>query len=115
MKAANITIKLTLLAAVFPGVLSAIELQPDTLKAWEDYIQIVDSRMQTRLDGHRPFLWTDEALDRRVSLQRGEVLVTPVIGRGTQGVAGGLIHHWMGAAFIPNATIESLLAVVHDY
>ena len=115
MKAANITVKLALLTAVFPGLLSAIELQPDTLKAWEDYIRIADSRMQTRLDGDRPFLWTDETGDRAVSLQHGAILVTPVIGRGTQDVAGGLIHHWMGAAFIPNATIESLLAVVHDY
>ena len=27
----------------------------------------------------------------------------------------GLIHDWIGATFIPNATLESLFAVVHDY
>jgi hypothetical protein len=115
MKAGKITIELTLLAAGFPGLLSAIGLQPDTLKAWDDYIRSVDSSMQTRLDGHRPFLWTDEAADRGTRLQHGEILVAPVIGHGTQSVAGGLIHDWLGAAFIPNATLESLLAVVHDY
>jgi hypothetical protein len=115
MKAAKITIKLTLLAAGFPGLLSAIELQPDTLKAWEDYIRSADSSMQTRLDGHRPFLWTDEEPGRGARLQHGEILVSPVTGRGTQSVAGGLIHHWLGAAFIPKATIDGLLTVVHDY
>ena len=46
MQAARITIGLTLLAAGFPGLSSAIGLEPDTLKAWEDYIRNADSRMQ---------------------------------------------------------------------
>ena len=115
MKSARLTIELTLLAAGFPGLLSALELQPDTLKAWDDYIRSADTRMQTRVDGQRPFLWTDEAPDRGARLQRGEILVAPVVERGTRTVAGGLIHDWLGAAFIPHATIEALLAVVHDY
>jgi hypothetical protein len=115
MKAAKLTIELTLLVAGYPGLSSAIGLQPDTMKAWDDYIRNADSRMQSRLDGHQPFLWTDEAPDRGARLQRGEILVSPVAGRGTRSVAGGLIHDWLGAAFIPNATIEGLLAVVHDY
>jgi len=115
MKSARLTIELTLLAAGFPGLLSALELQPDTLKAWDDYIRSADTRMQTRVDGQRPFLWTDEAPDRGARLQRGEILVAPVVERGTRAVAGGLIHDWLGAAFIPHATIEALLAVVHDY
>jgi hypothetical protein len=115
MQAARITIGLTLLAAGFPGVSSAVGLQPDTLKAWQDYIRNADSRMQMRLDGHGRFLWTDEAPDRCARLQRGEILVSPVTGRGIQSVAGGLIHDWLGAAFIPNATLDGLLTVVHDY
>jgi hypothetical protein len=30
-------------------------------------------------------------------------------------VPNGLIHDWIGAVFIPNATVGSLLAVLHDY
>jgi hypothetical protein len=115
MKAAKLTIELTLLAAGIPGLLSAIELQPGAMKAWDDYIRNADSLMQSRLDNRQPFLWTDEAPDRGVRLQRGEILVSPVAGHGTRSVAGGLIHDWLGAAFIPNATLEGLLAVVHDY
>lgn len=115
MKAAKLTIGLALLALSFPGLSSAMELQPDTLKAWEDYVRSADARMQTRLDGSLPFLWADEAADRRARLRHGEILVTPVIGRGIQSVEGGLIHDWLGAAFIPKATLQSLLSVVHDY
>jgi hypothetical protein len=104
-----------LLTVIFPGFLEAIQLQPGTLKAWDDYIQNADSSLRSRLDGQRPFLWTDEAADRRARLARGEVLIEPVAGSGSQSVAGGLIHDWLGAVFIPNATIGELLAVVHDY
>ncbi len=115
MKAARIALEFALLAAGVPGLLSAIELQPGTLKAWDAYILNADSRMHSRLDGELPFSWTDEAPGRRLRLRRGEILFAPLTGRGTQSVAGGLIHHWIGATFIPNATIEGLLAVVHDY
>lgn len=115
MKAVSITLQLALLGAGLPRLLSAIDLQPDTLKAWGDYVRNADSRMQSRLDRQRPFLWSDEAPDRNRRLRRGETLVVPVTGHGTQSVANGLIHDWIGATFIPNATIEDLLAVVHDY
>ena len=71
--------------------------------------------MQARLDGHRPFLWVDEVADRGSHLRRGEILVAPVSGRGTQTVPNGLIHDWIGAVFIPHTTVEGFLAVVNDY
>jgi hypothetical protein len=115
MKVARITLQLALLGAGVPGLLHASELQTDTLKAWDDYIRSAESRMQDRLNGRRPFLWADEASGRIARLRGGEILVTPLTGRGTQSVASGLIHDWIGAVFIPNATLEGLLAVVHDY
>ncbi len=90
-------------------------MQRDTLKAWDEYILNADRRMQARLDGHRPFLWLDEAAGQRDRLRRGEVIVAPVVGHGTQSVPNGLIHDWIGAVFLPKATLEGLFAVVHDY
>jgi hypothetical protein len=115
MRAAKMTLELTLFAVGIPGVLSAVQLQDETLRAWDDYIQKADSSMQTRLDGRQPFLWVDEEPDRRGRLKRGDILVAPFNGRGIQRVANGLIHDWIGAVFIPNATIQRLRAVVHDY
>lgn len=104
-----------LLAVVTPSLLGAMELQSNTIRAWDNYIRITDSRMCSRLTAQRPFLWTDEIPARISNLRRGEILVAPATGRGSQSVANGLIHDWIGAAFIPNATIASLLAVIHDY
>ncbi len=115
MKGWKFTFRFIPLALSIPGLLSAIDLQPDTLKAWDDYIRNADSLIHTRLDGERPFLWSDETPARNPRLRKGEILVAPVAGRGSQSVANGLIHDWIGAAFIPNATIGSLLTVIHDF
>jgi len=115
MKALSIPLGLALLTGMLPGLSHAVDLQPGTLKAWDEYIDSVDAGMQARLDGQRKFLWADEAPDRISHLQRGKTLVAPVVGHGTQSVPNGLIHHWIGAVFIPNASIKTLLAVVHDY
>jgi hypothetical protein len=115
MKRVSTKLEFMLLAVGVPGLVSAIELRSGTLKAWEDYVRTVGLRMQARLDAQRPFLWTDESPDRGLRIRRGEILVAPVVGKGTQNVPDGLIHDWIGAVFIPNATFESLFAVVHDY
>ncbi len=86
-------------------------MQPATLAAWDAYLREVGHRIA----GNQPFLWTDESLDRTARVRRGEVVVAPVVGRGSRSVPNGLIHDWIGAVFIPNATIESLSAVLHDY
>lgn len=115
MRASKMTRELMLFAVGIPGLLSAVQLQDETLRTWDDYIRKADSIMQTRLDGRQPFLWVDEEPDRRGRLKRGDILVAPFNGHGVQRVANGLIHDWIGAVFIPNATIQGLLAVVHDY
>jgi hypothetical protein len=71
--------------------------------------------LQGRIEGSNPFLWIDEMADRAGRVKHGEIIVAPVVGRGMQSVPNGLIHDWIGAVFIPNATIESLLNVPHDY
>ncbi len=93
----------------------AVELQPATLAAWNAYIREADSHTQERASGRLPFLWTDESPGRADRVRRGEVVVAPAVGSGSVAVANGLIHDWVGAVFIPGATVDLLLAVVHDY
>ena len=106
---------LCLTVASAPGLLGALELQASTVNAWEEYIHGAESRIQTSADSTRPFLWIDESPERRAHVLRGEVVVAPMVGHGTKSVPDGLIHDWIGAVFIPNATIESLSSVLHDY
>jgi len=105
---------LVALAAVArPAV--AIELQPATADAWQEYVRNAGVRMQARVSGNESFLWMDQAENRTLRVRQGEIMVAPMVGKGIQNVPGGIIHHWIGAAFIPGATMETLLTVVHDY
>lgn len=114
MRVATISVAAILAVAAFPSQLSAGELQAVTVSAWNAYVAAADARLDARLNGQQPFLWIDEA-GRSARVRRGEIAIAPGTDRGTKVVPDGLIHDWVGAAFIPNATIADLLAVVHDY
>jgi hypothetical protein len=114
MKSANMLLGLVFLTGGVPR-LRALDLQASTLKAWEDYVSSADLRMQTRLNGEQHFLWVDEAPGRNSALRRGKALVAPANGSGVMSVPGGLIHHWIGAVFIPGAALTSLRAIFRDY
>ena len=105
----------TVLAAATAQLTRAADLQAGTLQAWNEYVTRADRHMQQRAAGGAPFLWTDESPDRSARVRRGEVVIAPVIGRGSEAVPHGLVHDWIGAVFIPGATIDRLWAVLHDY
>jgi hypothetical protein len=90
-------------------------LKPETLKAWNQYIQTASAGMQHRLAGGGPFLWVDESPDRIERVRRGEILVSAANSKIPMRVPSGLIHDWLGATFIPNATIADVLSVERDY
>ena len=94
---------------------NALELKSDTLQAWDEYIQTVDSRLKAPTSGGKPFLWMDESPDRCRRVRDGEILVSPVGEHVPKHVPSGLIHHWMGATFIPNTTLNNVFAVTRRY
>jgi hypothetical protein len=106
---------ITLVVVFFPGTIYAANLMPETLNAWDDYIEAATARMQKRVTSGRPFLSTDEAPGGCARLRTGEILVSPADSNIPRKVPSGLIHHWIGAAFIPNAKLTDVLTVVRDY
>jgi hypothetical protein len=96
-------------------VANAAELQQKTLNAWQEYVRAANVRMQARLHPRSHFLWVDEQPERRVRVRNGEILVAPAGPHNPKRVPSGLIHDWVGAAFIPNATLGEVLAVVRNY
>jgi hypothetical protein len=115
MKTSTSVFAAIVLNAFAPHISQAAELQPITLMAWNAYLKEADFHMQERTGKPARFLWMDDSSDRAARVRNGEVAIAPVTGHGTEGVPHGLVHDWIGAIFIPGATIESLLAVVHNY
>ena len=64
---------------------------------------------------HGPFLWVDELPDRSHSVHDGKILVSPIGQQNPKPVPSGLIHDWIGAAFIPGAELEDVLSAARDY
>jgi len=98
---------------VAPAVSHGAELKEETLKTWDAYIQTVDSQMHGRL--HGSFLWVDENPDRLHRVRAGEIVVSSVGQKNPKPVPSGLIHDWIGAAFIPDARLGDVLSAVRDY
>lgn len=90
---------------------ASAELEPQTLAAYEQYADEAKQAFLRRIQN-------DESGDRTATAQRirdGEVVARPARGDGITDLSGGLVHHWLGAAFIPGATIDGVLAVSQDY
>jgi hypothetical protein len=83
--------------------------------AWEDYVQSVNAAMQQRVHAGGSFLWTCENPERTAKVRNGEIAVAPAPGPNPRKVPGGLIHHWIGAAFLPATKLDDILEVTQDY
>lgn len=90
------------------------DLKQQTVDAWDAYVHRAVARMKARLTDDA-FLWSDETPAIRQRVRQGEIVVSPMRGNGRTAVPRGLIHHWIGAVYIPNASLDDVLAVVHDY
>lgn len=105
-----------LAGSVFGGNLT---LKQETLAAWDHYIQTASDSFRGRMTAGGQFLWLDESAERQAQVQKGEILVTPMTSKAVpqmpHKVPSGLIHDWIGAAFIPNSTLDDVLSVVRDY
>jgi len=113
-KGVNGSLKLGFWLFLATGATACAELKPETLKAWNHYLLAVDARMKARLEPNRSFLWIDEDAQRLRQIRSGGIEVAPV-GPGLQSVHHGLIHDWIGGAFIAGVSIEEVLATVRNY
>jgi hypothetical protein len=91
------------------------ELRAPALQAWAAYERQVDTRLQTASAASSPFFaldahgikdWRTAAMAGGVAMYR---LDRPQPGGPTVSVPDGKIHHWAGAVFVPNMTVDALL------
>ena len=110
-----VLIMLALLALVSaPAESAASELKDQTRVAWDSYVRSACLRSEARAR-ESSFLRISDLPDRRLHVHAGETLVWRE-GDGRPATAPhGLIHDWIGAVFIPKATIADVLAVTRDY
>lgn len=104
------TIALLTASSAYPA-----ELKPETLAAWSNYLRQQTLDVQKRANQRASFLWIDSSPKRRSQIRSGAILTVPADGQTPQRIAGGLIHHWIAATFIPHVRIEDVTAIMRDY
>jgi hypothetical protein len=100
------------------GSVTAAELQPRTVAAFDRYIRATESKLRTD-----SFLWVDRLPPSRRTealelMRRGRLAIEGVrtLENGREiDVPGGLVHHWVGTAFIPGASLDEALMILQDY
>jgi hypothetical protein len=106
---------LVLAAIALPAEANAATLKSATIIAWDHCLQTADASLQDRVRPGRTFLWTLENAERAAKVHSGEILIAPAPGKNPMKVPDGLVHHWMGAMFVPNVRLDDILEVTRDY
>jgi hypothetical protein len=92
-----------------------VQLKPRTLQAFEAYIGEAEQGMEASLQGRSSFLWSDASSERSQQVRQGKIVAQLWAGEVPVKVPNGLIHDWIGAVFVPEASVEQALALVQNY
>lgn len=118
----------TMLQPAACGIARAGEPEParlktNTLEAFDHYVKLVEARNEDELKRGTNLLWIDglppeERAGAYAALKRGEVKMQKLEmldGGRPISCPGGMIHHWVGVVFIPEAKLDDVLEMLEDY
>ena len=113
------------LAAILLFVLplKAADLQAQAAQNYARYIALTQAQVDAELAQSGSYLWVERLPEARrtealAQLRSGGVVIEKLetLDDGKPiAVPGGLIHHWIGTAFVPGATLAQTLAFMQDY
>ncbi len=111
------------LTCAAPAPAAEADLDPQAARGYDRYLQLTEARMKPELAQGGAFLYVDslpgpQRNELHARLDHGEVVTERLQTSDPSGMSrtpGALIHHWVGTILIPGATLEEVLAVLHDY
>jgi hypothetical protein len=124
MKQASTSLAVALAACAMVMPALAGDLEPETLNAFNHYVSITKERIAKQVREPDVFLYVntlpqtqrDQAL---ATLKQGGIYMTAITTLTPSGekmtVPDGLVHHWLGVVFIPDASLAGVVRVVQDY
>jgi hypothetical protein len=91
------------------------KLSPETAKAFDGYVTAAQAELEARWSGRAPFLSMAVSPADSKRLFKGELLIRRATSNKPEDVPAGLIHDWVGAVYIPNTSVNRVLAVLQDF
>jgi hypothetical protein len=119
----TILLAVEILGAQTPAVMSA-DLRPETVEAFDRYVRLTEARINGEVSQTEKFLYLDALPPPRRSevlaaLKRGEIFMQRLQTLDASGqkmeAPDAIIHHWLGAVFVPGANLSQTMALVQDY
>ncbi len=92
-----------------------VQLQFQTIDTFNLYIRKAEAEIEQTLHGEGTFLWSNANSKTTEESLRGQIPAEFWRGTSPVEVPDGLIHDWIGAAEIPGATVDNVLAVIQNY
>ena len=108
---------------MFGVPLDAADLQPQAAQNYDRYIALTQAQVDGELAQGTPYLWAERLPEPRraealAELRGGGIVIERLqtLDNGNAvPVPGGIIHHWIGTAFVPGATLAQTIAFMEDY
>jgi hypothetical protein len=97
----------------------AVELKEQTKKAFDEYVRAIEAEMAADAAAQRaPVL--PRLLELQSGLSQSGVVAAPFAYRkvgdeASLNIQDGLINHWVGAIFVPGATVGDVRTVLQEY
>jgi hypothetical protein len=110
--------------APHPLDVMTVDLEPETLEAFNRYVQASEARIVKEVARPGAFLYIEglpepTRAQTLASLRKGDIYIERLQTQDASGsdiaAPDGLIHHWIAAVFIPGATLRQVLDLVQDY
>jgi len=110
------------LALELPAAMLA-DLHPKTVEAFDRYARVTEARIAREVESTGAFLVLDSLPEARRKAALAEVrggglfieqLATAENGHRLE-APDAIIHHWIGAVFVPGATVDRAVALMEDY
>jgi hypothetical protein len=101
----------------------ATDLQTQAAQNYARYIALTQAQVDSELGQAAPYLWVERLPEARRSAAMAELHNGGVVIERLQtlddgrpiSAPGAMIHHWIGTAFVPGATLAQTLAFMQDY
>ena len=98
-------IRMAAIVLLGPVLASAARLTQPAKGAFESYVTKLEARLTTQ---------RESTCIASLPGEGGGGRVDPVNG-GSWDIAGGMLHHWRAATFVPGAGPQNMLDLLHDY
>ena len=109
--------------ALVPPAVTGAELKPETVAAWNVYVQATEQRIDRELGAADRFLVLDfqtakQAAEDRRRLDADELVLTSMKTRDAAGrdidVPSGRIEHWRGAVFVRGVSLDQVMEALRS-